>query len=615
MALKPTTKIENFRNPLSEPLPNCHDAERALLGVLMIRNDLLTPVANVVKVGMFGEEVHNELFAAIKMHIEADKPTDPTTLRPYVGEADLNGQGVTPFQYLVGLAGAACTPQSAVGYAKEVQAFHARRSLILFANKAMHDAWNPSTTLGLNDLLRDFEDGVETLRPNLGVKRGGYRSMSIVADETYDQIQGEVNGDIVIKRLKTGYPKLDRKIGGLQSPDLIILAGRPASGKTALALDVALNVAGQLNEERSKDPSTNPGVVGIVSLEMGEKQIGERAFSRMAQVSGTKIRGRYLEKEQLEKLAEAKYTTRALPIEIDESGAQSVAQICAKARKLHKRKRLRLLVIDYLQLIQGNGSSNMIDQRNREIAVITGSLKNLAKELEIPVILLSQVGRQVDGRPNKRPNDSDLKDSGSIEQDADTILFVYREEAYVRKEQPPEGTEAFMEWEARLAQVVGKAEIIVGKNRFGSQGMVLLGYDGPHTTFLNDPPSRVVSPDLVRENNRKREKRGIKLPADAAILLATIEGMMNAKGRRPTDEELQWERNEKGRELPHYLRVVSRDEVFKTWAGDRLPGETEAKQRSTFTSLMEKLREANKTALMGSKERGAYLWLPEKVAT
>lgn len=589
-------------------LPHTIDAEQALLGALMIHNNQYERVLPYVQSEHFAEEVHQLLFSAIGQMILAGKPATPATLKPYLGDADL-GEGVTPAAYLARLAAEATTTSNAVGYAKEIRDMHARRVFIMSCIEAARGAWELGIEMTVEELLRQHEDRVEAVRPRIHGKRTGYRSMARVAEEAYHQMQGEWNGTIQRQKLPTGFRKIDARMGGLEAPNLIIIAGRPAMGKTALAVGMAFDAAERLVEEQRLNPDENAGVVGIVTLEMSGGQLVERMLASKTRIKGTKIRARKrLTDEDMHRLFAGSEDLGRLPIEVDETGGQGITQILAGARKLHRQKRLRLLVIDYLQLIKGFRTRSGQVQRNIEIGEITNALKELAKELNIPIVLLSQVGRQVDQRENRRPNMADLKESGDIEQDADNILFVYREEAYVRQEQPMEGTEAFAHWEERLKRVEGVAEIIIAKNRFGGIGPILMGYDGPHTTFLEEPPER--EPSL--EETRKRAKKAT-LPADAAILFRDMQGLFLVHGRTPTPEEFDRARQQ-ARPIHNKARIIDRAIVFKDYWDNRMPDSSEKDAQSAFQKAMTPLRLAGKTQSFGTKEEGVWIWLPELVA-
>lgn len=589
-------------------LPHAFETEQALLGSLMVSNGLYERVAPYVQSEHFAEDVHQLLFAAIGQMVTAGKVATPITMKAFLGDFDL-GDGVTPMAYLARMAAEAALPANAVGYAKHIRDMAARRVFIRSCVEALHGAWDLGIDVSLEDLLREHEDRVEALRPRINGKQTGFRPIGAVAMEAYARVEGEWNGKIIRHTLTTGFEKLDRRIGGLEAPNLIIIAGRPAMGKTALAVTAAFNASLQIQREQNENPDTQAGVVGIITLEMSGHQLIERVLASNAQIRGTKIRGRKnLSNEDMHKLHREAEDLGRLPIEIDETGGQGIAQILARARKLHRQKRLRLLVIDYLQLIRGFRTRSGQVQRNIEIGEITNALKELAKELDIPVILLSQVGRQVETRDNKRPTMADLKESGDIEQDADNVLFVYREEAYVRLAEPLQGTQAHAEWEEALSRVEGLAEVIIGKNRFGGIGPILMGFDGPHTLFLEDPPERAADPEEVR----RRAKKAV-LPARSAILFEDMKGLFMHHSRTPTPEEFDRARQQ-GRPIHNKARIIDRAIVFKDFWDNRCPASSEKEAQTEFQKAMDPLRIAQKTKSFGAKEEGVWIWLPELVA-
>ena len=284
--------------------------------------------------------------------------------------------------------------------------------------------------------------------------------------------------------IATGLRDLDGKMGGLQSSDLIVLAGRPSMGKTALATNLAFNVARAFKQERQTDGTDkvlDGGVVGFFSLEMSAEQLATRIISEQAEIPSEKIRRGMINEEEFKKLVQVSQELQSLPLYIDQTGGISIAQLAARARRLKRQKGLGLLVIDYLQLL--SGSKRTGEGRVQEVTEITTGLKALAKELEVPVIALSQLSRQVENREDKRPQLSDLRESGSIEQDADVVMFVYREEYYVERQKPAEGTPQFQEWLINMQRAHAKAEVIIGKQRHGPVGTVTLQFDGAFTRF------------------------------------------------------------------------------------------------------------------------------------
>ncbi len=274
-------------------------------------------------------------------------------------------------------------------------------------------------------------------------------------------------------------------MGGLQPSDLIIIAGRPGMGKTSLATNVAYNVA------RAYEPSTDNsckaaagGIVAFFSMEMSSEQLATRVISEQAEVSSSRIRRGAIDEGDFERLVERRRNMRQLPLYVDQTGALTVSQLAARARRLKRQRGLDLVVVDYIQLMQGR-SQRAAQNRVQEVTEITTGLKALAKELNLPIIALSQLSRLVENRDEKRPQLSDLRESGSIEQDADVVLFVFREEYYLKNKEPREGTEDHVKWEAELDAARGKAEIIISKQRHGPTGTVLLSFQGEFTRFAD----------------------------------------------------------------------------------------------------------------------------------
>jgi replicative DNA helicase len=287
--------------------------------------------------------------------------------------------------------------------------------------------------------------------------------------------------------LATGLRDLDSKMGGLQKSDLIILAGRPGMGKSSLATNIAYNVARAWRGDVQADgqiATVNGGRVGLFSLEMSAEQLATRILSEQTEISSSKIRRGEITQADFEVIKDKSIEIQHLPLFIDETGGLSIAQLAARARRLKRQRGLDLLVIDYIQLLQGT-SRRSSENRVQEITEITTSLKSLAKELGVPVIALSQLSRQVENRDDKRPQLSDLRESGSIEQDADVVLFIYREEYYLSNKEPRPGTDEHIKWQTEMEAAHGKAEVIIGKQRHGPTGTVYLQFEASVTRFDN----------------------------------------------------------------------------------------------------------------------------------
>jgi replicative DNA helicase len=296
----------------------------------------------------------------------------------------------------------------------------------------------------------------------------------------------------------TGLRDLDNKMGGLQPSDLIIVAGRPGMGKTALATNIAYNIAKAHRAEVQPDgtmKSVNGGIVGFFSCEMSAEQLATRILAEQTSIASSSIRRGGITEADFEKIRDYSIELQSLPLYVDETGGLSISQLTARARRLKRQKGLDMLVIDYIQLLQGSGKKGN-DNRVQEVTEITTSLKALAKELNIPIVALSQLSRQVENRDDKRPQLSDLRESGSIEQDADCVIFVYREEYYLQNKEPRPGTAEHATWQLDMDRAHGKAEVIIGKQRHGPTGMVELQFEGQFTRFSDLVPDGHL-PDRV----------------------------------------------------------------------------------------------------------------------
>jgi replicative DNA helicase len=286
--------------------------------------------------------------------------------------------------------------------------------------------------------------------------------------------------------ISTGLRDLDRMLGGLQPSDLVILAARPAMGKTSLATNIAFNIAEAYQGEKQPDgtmKTVNGGIVGFFSLEMSAEQLATRIIAEQAGVPSYKIRRGDIREDDFYKITEAARKMQTIPFYVDQTGGISIAQLTARARRLKRQRGLDFLVIDYLQLLSGSAKKG--ENRVQELTEITTGMKALAKELNVPILALSQLSRQVESRDDKRPQLSDLRESGSIEQDADVVMFIYRDEYYLKNKEPKPGTEEYFKWQTEMDQVHGKAEVIIGKQRHGPTGTVQLAFQADVTRFAD----------------------------------------------------------------------------------------------------------------------------------
>jgi replicative DNA helicase len=314
---------------------------------------------------------------------------------------------------------------------------------------------------------------------------GGFQRFSQALTVAVDMAAKAFQRDGKLSGIATGLRDLDAKMGGLQPSDLIVLAGRPGMGKTSLATNIAYNIAKAYQAEVQPDgtmKTTNGGVVGFFSCEMSAEQLATRIIAERTGISSSLIRRGGITEADFEKIRDYSIELQSLPFYVDETGGLSISQLTARARRLKRQRGLDLIVIDYIQLLQGSGKRGN-DNRVQEVTEITTNLKALAKELNVPVVALSQLSRQVENRDDKRPQLSDLRESGSIEQDADVVLFVYREEYYLANKEPRAGTPEYEKWQLDMDLAHGKAEVIIGKQRHGPTGTVDLHFEASVTRF------------------------------------------------------------------------------------------------------------------------------------
>jgi replicative DNA helicase len=334
-------------------------------------------------------------------------------------------------------------------------------------------------------------DQIEAAERNLyelaetGRYDGGFQRFAQALTIAVDMAARAYQRDGRLSGLATGLRDLDRMMGGLQPSDLVIIAGRPGMGKTALATNIAYNIARAWRGEVRPDGrivAANGGIVGFFSLEMSAEQLATRIISEQTEIPSYRIRRGEIDPSDFDRIAEAAREMETTPLYIDETGGLSIAQLAARARRLKRQRGLDVMVVDYIQLLQGS-SRRAVEGRVHEVTEITTNLKALAKELNIPILALSQLSRQVENRDDKRPQLSDLRESGSIEQDADVVMFVFREEYYLKNREPRAGTEEFFKWQADMEAVHGRAEVIIGKQRHGPTGMVPLQFKADVTRF------------------------------------------------------------------------------------------------------------------------------------
>jgi replicative DNA helicase len=463
--------------------PHNLELERAVLGVILVHNEAFDRVADVLQPEHFYEGVHRRIFEVTSQLLRAGKIATPITIKMFLGDVDLGGMSVA--QYLARLAAEATTVINAVEYARAVRDLALRRNLILVGEEITSVAYDTPADVTPRHQIEDAERKLYSLA-EAGKFEGGFQRFDEALTHAVDMAAKAFERAGNLSGTATGLSDLDRMMGGLQRSDLIILAGRPGMGKTALATNIAYNIAKAYRAEVTPDgrrEALDGGIVGFFSLEMSAEQLATRIIAEQSGVASYKIRRGDIHQDEFSKVVEASRQMQSAPLYIDQTGGISIAQLAARARRLKRQRGLDLLVVDYLQLL--SGASKKGDNRVQEMTEITTGMKALAKELDVPIVALSQLSRQVESRDDKRPQLSDLRESGSIEQDADVVMFVYREEYYLKNKQPREGTEEFIKWQADMERAHGRAEVIIGKQRHGPTGTVELQFEAELTRFGN----------------------------------------------------------------------------------------------------------------------------------
>jgi replicative DNA helicase len=465
--------------------PHNIEAEQALLGAMLVNNDAFYRVSDFLEPVHFYEPIHRRIYEVMGEIIRSGKAATPITLKTFL-PADVKIADFTVAQYLARLAAEATTIINAEDYGRAIYDLALRRALILIGEDMVNIAFDAPVDMPPRAQIEDAERRLFELAET-GRYDTGFHGFEEALKNAIDMASAAYKRDGHLSGLATGLDDLDRRLGGLQPSDLIVLAGRPGMGKTALATNIAFNVARAWRGEVQPDgtiKTVDGGIVGFFSLEMSSEQLATRIVSEQTMVPSSDIRRGAIDEDQFARIVAAAQEMQRIPLYIDQTGGLSVAQLAARARRLKRQRGLDLLVIDYIQLLSGS-TRRAAEGRVQEVTEITTSLKALAKELNVPILALSQLSRQVENRDDKRPQLSDLRESGSIEQDADVVMFVFREEYYLKNRKPKEGTEEFYKWMAEMDAVAGRAEIIIGKQRHGPTGTVELQFEDSVTRFSN----------------------------------------------------------------------------------------------------------------------------------
>jgi replicative DNA helicase len=454
-------------------LPSNIEAEQSLIGSVLVNNDIIDEISNIINAGKFFDPIHRKIYEVVENLNNKGMIANPITLKNFF-ENDSGLSEVGGADYLVKLTRFSSSIKQAIDYAKIIHEMYVKRELIFISDGISDQAKDDQIEKTGENIIEDAEKSLFDL-----AERGNFSQTFMkfnqAVDQTIEMATLAMKSDHGIIGVPTGLTDLDQKLGGLHKSDLIIIAGRPSMGKTALATNIAFYAAKNMQENNEK------GSVAFFSLEMSSEQLSTRILSEQARISSHEIRTGKASEDTLNRYIETSRNIYDLPLYIDETPAIAISTLSNRARRIKRLFGLKLVVVDYIQLMRT--SSNRMDGRVQEISEITQGLKALAKELNVPVIALSQLSRAVEQRDDKKPQLSDLRESGSIEQDADVVVFVYREQYYLERKKPKEGTIEFAEWQSKMSDIHGGAELILGKHRHGSTGVVHVEFEGEFTKF------------------------------------------------------------------------------------------------------------------------------------
>ncbi len=479
--------------------PHNIEAEQALLGAILLNNAAYDRVMDFLEPDHFFEPIHQRIYECVGQLIRSTKLASPITVKTFF-EDEVVVDGVTVQQYLARLSASATTVINASDYGRAIFDLATRRGLIMIGEDLVINAYDAPVDLPPSEQIEVAESRLYEIAEK-GQYGGGFYTFKTALTDAIDMAGKAYKRDGGLSGIATGLSDIDFKLGGLQASDLIIVAGRPSMGKTALATNIAFEIARAHQFEvkaDGKQETINGGVVGFFSLEMSSEQLATRILAEQSGIPSEMIRRGKITDSDFQRLVAVSRDLQSIPLYIDHTGGITIAQLAARARRLQRQHGLDLIVVDYLQLLRGS-HKRAAEGRVQEVSEITTSLKALAKELNVPILALSQLSRQVENRDDKRPQLSDLRESGSIEQDADVVMFVFREEYYVERREPREGTTEHLEWQSEMENVHGLAELIIGKQRHGPTGTVKLQFQADVTRFGNYVPDSRLPAHPVRD--------------------------------------------------------------------------------------------------------------------
>ena len=469
-----TTQSLKIIQNSEKQMPCNIEAEQALIGSILVSNDIYDEVTAIIDSKKFFDPIHTKIYETIEKLIAKGLLANPITLKNFFenneGLKELGGQ-----EYLIKITKFSTSIKQAIDYANIVQEMHVRRELIKISESVLDQASNNT------EVSNSGEEIIQNAEKSLfDLAERGHFNQSIMKFEsalkqTIEMAKSAYKNEEGIVGVPTGLTDLDSRLGGLHKQDLIIIAGRPSMGKTALATNIAFHAAKNIEKKGHKS------TVAFFSLEMSSEQLSTRILSEQSRIRSNDIRRGKVSEKEFEKFIETSKNIYDLPLYIDETPAITIAAISNRARRIKRLFGLELIVVDYIQLMKSAGKKEY--NRVQEISEITQGLKALAKELDVPVLALSQLSRQVEQRDNKKPQLSDLRESGSIEQDADVVMFVYREAYYLENKEPTLGSIEHAEWRQKMDEISRLADIMIGKQRHGPTGNVKVEFEAMYTKF------------------------------------------------------------------------------------------------------------------------------------
>ena len=468
-----SSNLVNLDISIENQVPKNIEAEQTILGSILANNEIFDEITDQLDKDYFFDPTHQKIFKIISNLISKGLLANPVTIKNFFNSKEELIE-IGGIDYLIKLTKVSTTKNQIKYYSQLLSDLYIRRQLINISEETLEESKNKDLEISGTNILENTERKLFEI-----AERGEYqRSFVTFKDalkETIDMATAAYKNDQGIVGVPSGLTDLDDRLGGLHKQDLVIIAGRPSMGKTALATNIAFNAS--LNIKKN-DFKTS---VAFFSLEMSSEQLSTRILAEQSRIKSNDIRRGKINQDDFERFIEASKNLETLPLHIDDTPAITISALSNRARRLKRKEGLDLIVIDYIQLMKSSGYRN--EGRVLEIAEITQGLKALAKELDVPVLALSQLSRQVEQREDKKPQLSDLRESGSIEQDADVVMFVFREQYYLEKQEPKPGTAEHVEWQEKMSQIHNQAEIIIGKQRHGPTGVIKLEFESAFTKF------------------------------------------------------------------------------------------------------------------------------------